>query len=412
MGRGATRVRRRPQWVSTMVAPLTFMALTACSGPSATPFNPALPHHRGDGTFINVLEPDPDHGPGDLLRWRWEAIGKAVPGADAYAFPVARAAAATLADTRPGSFTVTWIGHATVLVRMGGLNILTDPQFSERASPVSWMGPRRVVPPVPGLDQLPPIHAVVISHDHYDSLDVNTVRRLRARPGGANTVFFTPLGYRKWFAELGVTNVVERDWWESSELGGVTFTAVPVRHWCKRTPWDHNRRLWSGWAMAGAGKKVLFAGDSGYTRHFAEIGQRLGPFDLALIPIGAYEPRWFMAPYHMNPEEAVRVHQDVRAVRSVAIHWGTFILTDEPLTEPPVELAAALLAADIRPSAFKVLMHGQTLRLGGAPSPPVADATPGAAHGGVPEGTSTVTPTVTPEATPPPPVRHGRGSGV
>lgn len=335
------------------------MLLSACSAPPW--YDPEKPHHTRGG-FVNPGAASEEHGLADLIRWRREAGRKAIPDAASYTFPVADTDTAYLRHNGTDP-TATWIGHATVLLQLGGVNILTDPHFGERASPVSWAGPRRAVPPSPALSELPPIHAVVLSHDHYDSLDAGTVRRLRARPGGADTVFFTPLGYKAWFADLGVTNVVELDWWEQAEAFGVTFTAVPVQHWCKRGLFDRNKRLWAGWVIAGAGRKVMFVGDSGYTPGFADIGGRLGPFDLALIPIGAYAPRWFMKPHHMNPEEAVRAHADLRARRSIAIHWGTFVLTDEPLTEPPGRLAAAREAAGLPEDAFRVLIHGETTGL-------------------------------------------------
>jgi len=319
--------------------------------------------HHVPGGFRNP-EGDPRRGPADLLRWRLEARRKRIPGPDAYHFPLAGNDPRYLRanGTDP---TVTWVGHATVLVQMAGRNVLTDPHFTERASPVSWAGPRRVVPPGLKLDDLPPIHLVVISHDHYDSLDAGTVRALAARPGGAQTVWAVPLGLDNWLRERGVAHVVALDWWESAPAHGLQVTAVPARHWSKRRLVGRNRTLWAGWVVAAPGFRFFFCGDSGYGPLFQAIGERLGPFDLAAIPIGAYAPRWFMGPFHMDPEEAVRVHREVRSRLSVAIHWGTFVLTDEPLNEPPGRLAAARAAAGVDPEAFRVLMHGQTLVLPG-----------------------------------------------
>jgi len=356
---GFTGTRRRAGVAHRWGAVLC-LATAACTPAPAEWYDPSLPHHQPNG-FVNV-PPTPEKKLSDLLRWRREAGKKLIPEAGDYTFPTIPVDRAAL-NHAPDTPTVTWIGHATVLIRVNGVNVLTDPQFSARAAPVQWAGPRRAVPPVPGLTDLPPIHAVVLSHDHYDSLDVGTVRALRARPGGADTVFFTPLGYKPWFARLGVTRVVERDWWQSAEHLGLTFTAVPVQHWCKRGFFDRDERLWSGWTISGEGFNGVFLGDSGYTVHFAEIGRRLGPFDVAMIPIGAYEPRWFMRDHHINPAEAVRAHADLRAKRSIAIHWGTFVLTDEPLTEPPVRLAVARQQAGLTEADFAVLVHGETVAI-------------------------------------------------
>lgn len=205
---------------------------------------------------------------------------------------------------------------------------------------------------------------MLLSHDHYDALDSGSIRRLHERAGGARTAFVTPLGYRRWFKGHGIGGLQELDWWEEREVAGLTVTPVPVRHWGKRGLFDRNQRLWAGWVVAAGAFRFFFAGDSGFDAAlFAEIGARLGPFDLAAIPIGAYEPRWFMRTHHLAPEEAVLVHRAIGARRSVAIHWGTFILTDEPPLEPPQRLAAALREQGIAPENFRVLRHGETWRL-------------------------------------------------
>jgi L-ascorbate metabolism protein UlaG (beta-lactamase superfamily) len=338
------------------------LLLAGASSACATPgVNPARPHHTADG-FINPQEQE-TIGFLDFLKWRWQRGD--IPGPEAYQFPLVRPDLDFLRKNRSVN-TATWIGHATFLLQLDGLNILTDPHFSERASPVQWAGPRRVVPPAIALDDLPPIDFVVISHDHYDSLDVDTVRGLRRRAGGELTTFVVPLKLKQWFLDAGIDKVVELDWWEAHAVNDVVITAVPAQHWSKRTPFSRNATLWAGWVVKTATFNFYFAGDSGYHPPlFREIGQRLGPFDLAAIPIGAYEPRWFMSSKHLNPEEAVRVHQDVKARQSVAMHWGTFILTDEPLTEPPQRLRAALHESNLPQESFKVLQHGEMLRLSG-----------------------------------------------
>ncbi len=324
-------------------------------------------HHDGSGSFRTngrfrnpwrVREP----GFADLLKWVWERRWKDLPNDDVE-LPLANTDPAFLQANR-NETTLTWIGHATVLLQLAGCNILTDPVFSQRVFPVQWAGPQRLVPPGIALDELPAIDLVLLSHDHYDALDTGSIRRLYARPGGERTAFLTPLGYRRWFDRHGIGGLQEFDWWEPRQVAGLTVTAVPVRHWGKRGIFDRNRRLWAGWVVQAGDFRFFFAGDSGYDAPlFAQIGERCGPFDLAAIPIGAYAPRWFMRAHHLAPEESVLVHRAIGARRSAAIHWGTFILTDEPLLEPPRRLATALQEHRIPPEDFRVLRHGETWRL-------------------------------------------------
>ena len=255
--------------------------------------------------------------------------------------------------------TLTWIGHSTLLVQLDGVNVLTDPQWSPRASPVAFGGPRRVTPAGLAFEALPPIHVVVISHDHYDHLDVATVTRLWEvhRPR-----FLVPLGHRGWFGDLGITDVEELDWWQERVVRGVTFTCVPARHFSGRTPWDRNRRLWSGWTVAGRDRRLFFAGDTAYDDVFKEIGARLGPFDLAAIPIGAYVPPEIMWWSHTTPEDALRVFADVRGKAFVPIHWGTFDLAEEPIEDPPQRLDAEARRLGLGPDRVWLLKHGETRR--------------------------------------------------
>jgi len=318
------------------------------------------PHHTEDG-FRNIYT---DGRPSflDFLKWRWNRLWKKIPGAEEYNFPLAHNDPAFLRSNH-GKTTLTWIGHATVLLQLEGRNILTDPHFSTRASPVQWIGPKRVVPPGLALEDLPPIDIVIISHDHYDSLDRQSIVKLHERPGGQGTAFFVPLGFKRWFKGLGIEKVVELDWWDHHEKGGLNIGAVPVHHWSQRDLFSRNKTLWAGWVVQSSNFRFFFCGDSGYTPIFKEIGQRLGPFDLSAIPIGAYEPRWFMRYHHLSPEEAVQVHLDIGSERSVAIHWGTFMLTDEPLDEPPKRLERAIGEKGLSGEAFLVLKHGETIVL-------------------------------------------------
>lgn len=343
-------------YLHTVVFTVAILAVTACA---AQPLQAGKPHHTENG-FINPQERETT-GLLDFLKWRWQRLGKTIPERDAYDFPRAEPDIAFLRHNRSAT-TATWIGHATLLVQMDGFNILTDPQFSQRASPVQWAGPQRVVAPGISLADLPAIDYVVISHDHYDSLDAASIRGLFQRPGGELTTFVVPLKLGAWLRDLGITRVVELDWWESYRQPGISLTAVPAQHWSKRTPFATNTTLWAGWAIRSPTFNFFFCGDSGYYQPmFREIGERLGPFDLAAIPIGAYEPRWFMKSKHLNPEEAVNVHQDIRARQSIAIHWGTYILTDEPLDEPPRRLRQALREQQLPDDVFLVPRHGETV---------------------------------------------------
>lgn len=266
----------------------------------------------------------------------------------------------------PEGITATWIGHATFLLQTPTANILIDPVFSERVSPVSWMGPRRVHAPGIALASLPRIDLVLLSHDHYDHCDFATLRHLAQhhRPR-----IIAPLGHRALLASTGLTDVIELDWWQTHSSGNNSATAphitlTPSRHWCRRRPGDTNVRLWGGFLIRAGGRLVYFLGDSGYDDAlFREIGQRGGAPDLALIPIGAYAPRWFMRSAHMNPAEAVQVHRDIRSKLSIAMHWGTFQLTDEARDEPVAQLATARLSAGLDPDSFKALAPGESVAI-------------------------------------------------
>ncbi len=252
---------------------------------------------------------------------------------------------------------LTFLGHAGFLLRLPGLTILTDPVFSERCSPVSWAGPKRARPPGRRLDALPPVDLVLVSHNHYDHLDLPSLSAIVARDAPA---FVTPLGNARLLAQAGATRITELDWWQSHRVGDATVTATPARHFSARTPFDGRRALWSGFMIEQAPMRVLFAGDSGDGPHWSEIGRLLGPPDLALLPIGAYDPRSLMAAVHMNPEEAVGAHLSLGAHRSIGMHFGTFQLTDEPIDEPERRLAASCSDRGLPPGAFVTLGCGDT----------------------------------------------------
>jgi N-acyl-phosphatidylethanolamine-hydrolysing phospholipase D len=253
--------------------------------------------------------------------------------------------------------TVTWVGHATFLVQIAGLNILTDPHWGDRASPVQFAGPKRLVPPGMRFEDLPPIHAVIISHDHYDHLDSATVRRLAREHA---PTFFVPLGHKEWLADHGVRDVVELDWWQSRDFRGLRFTCTPAQHSSGRGFHDQNLRLWSSWVIASANRRLFFAGDTGYWAGGKEIGERLGPFDLAAIPIGGYSSYDRRHPNHVNPEEAIQLFEDVQGGLMVPMHWGTFELNREPFQEPPQRLQREALRRGLE-ERIALLSPGQTI---------------------------------------------------
>jgi len=341
------------------------LALAACVSVHAMNayFDPSKPHRTQDGFRNNY----PHAGRASFWAWKWEQWRTGVPRIPegGWHFPLDRPqlAAPGQHDAQPA---VTWIGHATILLQLDGLNILTDPMFSQRASPLSFAGPERVVPPALTLGQLPHIDIVLISHNHYDHLDKPSVKALARQTGGPPR-FYVPLGLAAWFKDEGITTVTEMDWWDERDEAGLSARLkvhfVPAQHWSARSLWDRNQTLWGGFVVEHPRFRFLFTGDTGYSRDFADIGRRFGSFDLAAIPIGAYEPRWFMATQHVDPDEAVRIHQDVHARQSMAMHWGTFVMTDEPLDEPPQKLAQALIASRISADAFWVLRHGETRRV-------------------------------------------------
>lgn len=329
---------------------LAGLASLLASVPAALQASLSKPWHLPDGRFRNNYI-----GP---IERTFAELRKAFAGErpPLLSFPLAANDPAALRANATAT-TVTWIGHCTLLVQLAGKNYLTDPQFAERASPLPFVGPRRSTAPGLALDELPPIDDVLISHNHYDHLDISSIRQLLAHSPAAT--YHVPLKLRGWFANVGVTRIVERDWWEGGAHGDATITAVPSQHWSNRG-FDRNKTLWCGWVVEAAGFRFLFIGDTGYSDDFKDIAARFGSFDLAAIPIGAYNPRWFMKEAHQNPEEAVQCMLDLNARRAVATHWGTFQLTFEDMDEPPRRLAAALAAKGLDPESFMVLQHGET----------------------------------------------------
>ena len=263
-----------------------------------------------------------------------------------------------------GACAVTWVGHSTFLIQCDGLNILTDPIWSERCAPVQWVGPKRLVAPGVPFGDLPPIDIVLQSHDHYDHFDDWSVRAIaRTHPDAR---WFAPLGVGRRLKSRGVRHVTELDWWQHAVTDDVHVTSIPAQHFSGRTPFDRNATLWSGFVLKVHDRAIYFVADTGYHDGFGEIGARCGPFDLVLVPIGAYDPRWIMAPVHLNPEEAVRAFGEVAASHPasapvmVAMHWGTFVLTDEPVDEPPVRTGAAWRESRLPAHRLWLMAPGET----------------------------------------------------
>jgi N-acyl-phosphatidylethanolamine-hydrolysing phospholipase D len=340
---------------------------------------PTKVHHTSKGFRNNYVEAV-TKSLGDLLRWQLDRIRNHLPPKPAMPTPQV---AADLDFVRRNALAgpemipaVTWIGHATMLVQASGLNVLTDPVFSNRVSPVQFAGPSRAQAPGIALEDLPHIDVVVISHNHYDHLDRASVRTLANQAGGA-PLFLVPLGVKSWLARLGIARAVELDWWEghvhaAAGCGPAEFQLTPAQHWSGRSLSDRNKTLWGGWAVLGADFHWYFAGDTGYSRDFADIRQRFagrqsaeqgGGFDIALIAVGACLPRWFMKDQHVDLAEAVQIHLDLGAKRSVGVHWGTFALADDPLDLPLHELAGVRGAKGVSEESFFLLPVGGTRRL-------------------------------------------------
>jgi L-ascorbate metabolism protein UlaG (beta-lactamase superfamily) len=267
--------------------------------------------------------------------------------------------------TRPpglkdASAVVTFIGHATFLIQTATGNILTDPMYSTRAGPFNVLGPRRVREPAVRFGDLPPVSTVLLSHNHYDHCDLQTLRMLAQR---FDPLVLTPLGNGPLVRSAGIQRVEELDWWQESKSAGMPITLTPAQHFSARTPLDRNRALWGGFIVEAESARIFFAGDSAYRPFFRDIRERLGPIDLALLPIGAYEPRWFMQAVHMNPAEAVQAHLDLEASESVGMHFGTFQMTAEGIDDPLRALEEARRARNVPASRFRTLRFGESMRL-------------------------------------------------
>jgi L-ascorbate metabolism protein UlaG (beta-lactamase superfamily) len=306
--------------------------------------DPGFPKHFDGRRFYN---PDAPQSPGLLDALRWKLTSRPQPSprfiSDEQSIPPRRVEGSGLRTTL--------VNHSTVLLQQHGSNILTDPIWSERASPLSWAGPRRHRKPGISWENLPPIDVVLISHNHYDHLDLRTLRRLAAR---GDSTFIVPARCARLLRAENIGPAHEMDWGESLPLTGCTIHCVPAMHSSSRRIYDRNKTLWCGHVIECRERLVYFAGDTAFGSHFAQIRERFGSPHVALLPIGAYEPRWFMSPIHMAPDEAVRAHRILGAKTSIAIHHGTFQLTDEAIDTPRQQLIACA-----QQESFLVLGNGQ-----------------------------------------------------
>lgn len=261
------------------------------------------------------------------------------------------------ADIKSDQTAISFINHASLLIQFSELNILTDPVFSKRVSPISWMGPKRVRAPGIALKNLPKIDVVTISHNHYDHLDINSIKKLNQL---FKPLFIVPLGNAKLLKSAKIANIIELDWWKSITIKNYSITLTPAQHWSARSLHDKNKALWGGYIYRSAHQQVFFAGDTGYSDHFKEIFKRFGPMAMSLLPIGAYEPRWFMKYHHMNPEEAVLAHIDLHSAMSIGMHFGTFHLANEGHEDPIDDLNNSLQKHHISNKKFITLNQGET----------------------------------------------------
>lgn len=323
-----------------------------------------IPRRRTfSGKFFNPYQKNVPRGFIDFLLWQMGFYNdpeapRPIPPGFVYPNPKEK-----ISEKDPG---VLWVNHSTFLIEIDDSTFLVDPIWNDRCSPSRFFGPKRVCPPLPPIDNLPPIDYVLISHDHYDHLDLESISTLHGL--FPKIIWIVPLGVRSWFLHhlpgIGKESILEIDWWESLTLNSAKITSVPAQHFSGRGFWDRNRSLWSGYVveMNNSRKKFYFAGDTGYNEYdFKEIGRRLGPMDLSLIPIGVYLPRKFMKPVHVNPQEAVTIHAEVRSKLSVGSHFGTFHLSHEPLEQPPYDLFCAMQEAQLPLGEFRVLEPGQRI---------------------------------------------------
>ena len=306
-----------------------------------------------DGIFYNNYI---DHNMASFKEfWKWR---KESTKPDPVSFPLAQNDPQFLKHNK-NQKTLTWIGHASFLLQIDGVNILTDPHLTKRASPVSFAGPVRTTPPGLKIKDLPIIDIIVISHNHYDHLDSQSIRQIIKQQKNNQPLILVPLKLKSLLKSFGATNVKELGWWDNIKFKNLNLHSVPVQHWSNRS-FNTNKTLWCGWVIKTSSFKTFFCGDTGYSKDFLTIQKKFDYMDLSLIPIGAYAPRWFMKDHHCNVKEAIQIHKDIQSKYSIAMHWGTFQLTDEPMEEPVQLLKSLYTQKSLSDKKFITMKHGET----------------------------------------------------
>lgn len=329
------------------------LSISACSSAQF----PVSNHSDGEIFYNEDRSVKIDKGFFDIIKWQLSGDNKEWPD-----MVNDNVAPNFFHSLQMGEGAVTFINHATTFIQFEKLTVLTDPVFSERVSPFSWIGPKRHRPPGAVLAELPKIDVVIISHNHFDHMDIDSLLAIENKD---HPTFIVPLGNKQYLEDNGIQKVVELDWWQRyTSNDGATITLVPMQHWSARGVFDRFEALWGGYVIESSGLQAMFAGDTGYNQQFKDIEAKFGAMDLSLLPIGAYEPRWFMKEQHLNPQDALQAHVDLRSKLSVGIHFGTFQLTDEGIEEPVTDLQEAMAAENINPNSFLTPKNGQTILFG------------------------------------------------
>lgn len=335
-----------------IMAAAVFVTATGCCTFSAPGYKGPRSDHFDGKRFFNQ-DKGRKQGFLDFLKWLttrdapiWTKVEAAIPEKK------------FSSRVGPGELQITFVNHSTMLIQMDGLNIITDPLWAERTSPVSFTGPQRMHPPGMHIEALPPIDVIVVSHNHYDHMDLTTIKIIADRD---KPKIFTGLGNRVTLEKSGIEQVTEMDWWQSATLSDkLTLSFVPARHFSNRGMCDQNKTLWGGFVIESPAGAVYFAGDTGFGLHFEQIARRCKHIRLALLPIGAFRPEWFMAPHHLSPKDALNAHFVLQAQTSVAMHYGTFRLGDDKQNEPVEVLQKAIAAADMKNTQFWIMTFGET----------------------------------------------------
>ena len=334
--------------IKNLILVLIFFLLASCGSPE---INAKKSDHFDGKVFHNVKEPKLKKSIKDFIKWRFFSKREKWPKwikIKQHKVPFNR--------VKKNELSITFINHATVLIQIDKINIITDPIYSKRTSPVSFFGPKRVKLPGVKFNDLPKIDVILISHNHYDSFDIKTLNKLIERD---DPKILLGLGNSYYLDKKNEKNITEMDWQDEYEFKNLKFIFLPAKHWSKRTLNDTNKSLWGSFAIIGT-KQIYFAGDSGYANHFKNIQKQFGYFDLSLLPIGGYEPRWFMKKAHVNPKEAIMAHKNLNSKKSIGIHFGTFQLTNEGINTPIRDLESARKTYKISSNEFFVLENGES----------------------------------------------------